>query len=47
VTWPDWTETQKLTVTVAVFSIIFALVIAGIDLVFSSAIENYFNLIKS
>ncbi|OUS09523.1 preprotein translocase subunit SecE [Nonlabens dokdonensis] len=46
VTWPTWEETQKLTVTVAVFSIIFALIIAGIDYVFSTAIENYFNWVK-
>jgi preprotein translocase subunit SecE len=46
VTWPTWAETQKLTVTVAVFSIIFALIVAGIDYVFSAAIENYFSWIK-
>jgi preprotein translocase subunit SecE len=46
VTWPTWEEAQKLTITVAVFSIIFALIVAGIDYVFSNAIEVYFNSIK-
>ena len=47
VTWPSWAEAQKLTVVVAVFSIIFSLAIWGIDTVFSSAIEQYFEWIKS
>lgn len=47
VTWPSWTEAQKLTVTVAVFSIIFALIVYGIDTVFSKALTSYFNLIKN
>jgi preprotein translocase subunit SecE len=47
VTWPSWAEAQKLTVTVAVFSVIFALIIYGVDTVFSKAITNYFDWIKS
>ncbi|WP_298950464.1 preprotein translocase subunit SecE [uncultured Nonlabens sp.] len=47
VTWPTWAETQKFTITVAVFSIVFALIVSGIDWVFSSAIENYFYWVKS
>ncbi len=47
VTWPTWPEAQRLTVVVAVFSIIFALVIWGVDTVFSGAIEQYFEWIKS
>ncbi len=47
VTWPTWAEAQKLTITVAVFSIIFALIIAGIDYVFKNAIENYFEWVKN
>ena len=47
VTWPSWAEAQKLTVVVAVFSIIFSLAIWGVDTVFSSAIEQYFEWIKS
>ena len=46
VTWTPWSETQSLTVLVAVFSIIFSLVIWGIDTVFSKAISQYFNLIS-
>ena len=47
VTWPTWTEAQKLTVLVAVFSIVFALIIWGVDTVFSSVIEEYFRWVKS
>lgn len=47
VTWPSWAEAQKLTVVVAVFSILFSLAIWGVDTVFSSAIEQYFEWIKS
>ncbi|MDP5078353.1 MAG: preprotein translocase subunit SecE [Nonlabens sp.] len=47
VTWPSWAEAQKLTVTVAVFSVIFALLIYGVDTVFSKALTNYFEWIKS
>jgi preprotein translocase subunit SecE len=47
VTWPTWAEAQKLTVTVAVFSIVFALIVAGIDYVFKNAIENYFFWVKN
>lgn len=47
VTWPSWAEAQKLTVVVAVFSIIFSLAIWGVDTVFSSAIEQYFEWVKS
>ncbi len=47
VTWPSWSEAQKLTVTVAVFSVVFALIIYGIDTVFSKFITNYFEWIKS
>jgi len=47
VTWPTMAEAQRLTVVVAVFSIIFSLLIWGVDTVFSSAIEQYFEWIKS
>lgn len=46
VTWTPWPEAQRLTIVVAVFSIIFALAIWGVDTVFSRIIEAYFNLIK-
>ena len=47
VTWPTWPEAQRLTVVVVVFAVIFALVIWGVDTVFSSVIEQYFEWIKS
>ncbi|MCO4799071.1 MAG: preprotein translocase subunit SecE [Colwelliaceae bacterium] len=46
VSWPTWEEAQKLTVLVAVFSIIFSLAIWGIDTVFSGVIKEYFNWIN-
>ena len=47
VTWPTFAEAQKLTVTVAVFSIIFSLAIWGVDTVFSNLIDKYFAWVKS
>ena len=47
VTWPTFAEAQKLTVTVAVFSIIFSLAVWGVDQVFSYLIEQYFEWVKS
>ncbi|SHG37347.1 preprotein translocase subunit SecE [Salegentibacter echinorum] len=47
VTWTSWSEAQRLTIVVAVFSIIFSLAIWGVDTVFSAAIEQYFEWIKS
>ncbi len=47
VTWPTYTEAQKLTVIVVVFSVLFSLAIWGVDLVFSDLIELYFQWIKS
>ena len=46
VTWPKWPEVQRLTIIVAVFSILFSLLIWGIDTVFIKALEGFFNLIK-
>ncbi|MEZ7493862.1 preprotein translocase subunit SecE [Leeuwenhoekiella aequorea] len=45
VTWTPLSEAQRLTVVVAVFTIIFSLGIWGVDTVFSRAIEAYFNLV--
>ncbi|WP_188406998.1 preprotein translocase subunit SecE [Psychroflexus salis] len=47
VTWPTYAEGQKLMLIVAVFSILFSLAIWGVDEVFSSAIRQYFNWVKS
>ncbi|NND87656.1 MAG: preprotein translocase subunit SecE, partial [Flavobacteriaceae bacterium] len=38
---------QRLTVIVAVFSVVLALAVYGVDQVFSGAIEQYFKWIKS
>lgn len=46
VTWPTYAEAQRLTVIVLVFSVIFALVIWGVDTVFSSMIEQYFKWVR-
>ncbi|NLN24938.1 MAG: preprotein translocase subunit SecE [Bacteroidetes bacterium] len=47
VTWPTWSEAQKLTVVVAVFSVLLALAVWGVDSVFSRIIGIYFQWIKS
>ena len=46
VTWTPWTEAQRLTVMVAVFSILFSLAIWGVDTVFSRVVEIYFDLLS-
>jgi len=45
VTWTPLSEAQRLTVVVAVFTIVFSLAIWGVDTVFSRAIKAYFNLV--
>ncbi|MFD0862560.1 preprotein translocase subunit SecE [Sungkyunkwania multivorans] len=44
VTWTPWPEAQRLTVVVAIFSIIFSLAIWGVDSVFSRAMKEIFKL---
>ncbi|MEZ4852708.1 preprotein translocase subunit SecE [Flavobacterium sp.] len=46
VTWPQWSEVQRLTIIVAVFSVIFALLTFGVDQLFVKALEGFFNIIK-
>jgi preprotein translocase subunit SecE len=46
VSWPSFNEGLELTVLVAVFSIIFSLIIWALDSVFSRIIKEYFNLIN-
>ena len=46
VTWTPWSEAQRLTVIVAAFSVVLALVVLGVDTVFSGVISYYFELIK-
>jgi len=46
VTWPIWADVQRLTIIVAVFSIVFALLTWGVDELFVKALEVFFNIIK-
>lgn len=46
VSWTPWSEAQRLTVVVAVFSFIFALAIWGVDTVFAKVVKSYFNFIN-
>lgn len=43
-TWQSRVDAQKATVTVAVFTIVFALGIAGVDKLFQSGLDNFFKL---
>ena len=46
VTWPEWPEVQRLTIIVAVFSVLFALLTFGVDELFVKALEGFFNFIR-
>lgn len=46
VTWPIWADVQRLTIIVAVFSVIFALLTWGVDELFVKALEGFFNILK-
>jgi preprotein translocase subunit SecE len=46
-TWPTWAEVQKLTVTIALFSITFSLLTYAVDLSFEKIIEGFFKWLKS
>ncbi len=43
-TWYSRENAQKTTVTVAIFTILFALGVAAIDLVFQTGLDNFFQL---
>lgn len=47
VTWPEWAEVQRLTIIVAVFSILFALATFGVDRGFEVIIENIYAFLKN
>jgi len=47
VTWPEWAEVQRLTIIVAVFSVLFALATWGTDEMFANLLEKFFIWIKS
>ncbi|HMK07102.1 MAG TPA: preprotein translocase subunit SecE [Flavobacterium sp.] len=46
-TWPEWAEVQRLTIIVAVFSVVFALAVAGTDEVFAKFLAAFFTWIKA
>ena len=46
VTWPVWADVQRLTIIVAVFSVVFALLTWGVDELFVKALEGFFNILK-
>lgn len=46
VTWSSWAEVQRLTVVVAIFSILFALATWGADEVLKKVIMVFFSWIK-
>ena len=46
VTWPEWAEVQRLTIVVAVFSVLFAVATWGIDEMFANILEKFFIWIK-
>ena len=46
VSWPSFNEGLNLTVLVAVFSVIFSLIIWGLDSAFSRVIKEFFNLLS-
>ena len=47
VTWPEWAEVQRLTIVVALFSVIFALATWGVDEMFANVLEKFFNWLKA
>ena len=47
VTWPIWAEVQRLTIVVALFSVLFALATWGVDEVFTNTLASFFNWIKA
>ncbi|MGB0881076.1 MAG: preprotein translocase subunit SecE [Polaribacter sp.] len=46
-TWISKEDSQKTTVTVAVFTILFALAVAGIDYVFQTGLDQFFLMFKN
>ena len=44
VSWMSWSEAQKTTVVVAVFTVIFALAVFLVDKTFQLGFEKYFDL---
>jgi preprotein translocase subunit SecE len=46
VTWLPWSEVQRLTIIVAVFTILFSVLVFGVDEFFTKVISGIFNLLK-
>ncbi len=46
VVWPSWKEAQKLTVVVAVFSLVFALLLFAVDYIFRQILGLYYKMVK-
>ncbi|KGO94368.1 preprotein translocase subunit SecE [Flavobacterium subsaxonicum] len=47
VTWPEWAEVQRLTIIVAVFSVIFALITFGVDRGFEILVAKVYSFLKN
>ncbi|HAH54843.1 MAG TPA: preprotein translocase subunit SecE [Flavobacterium sp.] len=47
VTWPAWAEVQRLTIVVALFSVLFALATWGVDEMFANILEKFFIWLKA
>lgn len=47
VTWTSWSEVQRLTIVVAVFSILFSLAIWGVDSAFSKLLGLVYDVVSS
>jgi preprotein translocase subunit SecE len=45
VTWPTWNELQNSAVLVMVATLIFALIVAGMDFIFSRAMQFIYSLL--
>ena len=46
-TWPEWAEVQRLTIVVALFSVLFALATWGVDELCAKSIAGFFSWIKA
>jgi preprotein translocase subunit SecE len=47
VTWPVWAEVQRLTIVVALFSVLFALATWGVDEMFANLLDKFFTWLKA
>jgi preprotein translocase subunit SecE len=47
VMWPLWPEVQRLTIVVALFSVLFAMATWGVDEMFAGVLERFFTWIKT